>query len=329
MVPQALRQDNNYLADGRIPFTTTLDLEDSMTSRRSFLQLLGTGLVTPLAVNATAWQGGGAPAAKAIDVFRRFGGTLGLQLYSLRHQMEKDVPGTLTMVRDWGLTEVETAGYYGGTAAAFAEQLKRANLKATSMHAGYELLRDDLKQAIADARALGATYVTTAWIPHKPPFTREDIETAAKHFTAWGRTVKNEGLRFMYHLHGYEFAPAPEGTLLDFLLGATPADAVDYEMDVFWVVRGGGDPVALFRKYKGRFPALHLKDMAKGTATGDLTGGAPDNTNVPLGTGMIDYPSVLRAAREAGSTLFYIEDENENVVAQVPQTLRYLGGLSL
>ena len=304
-----------------------------MTSRRTFVYVLGAGLVTACATKSDtpSARGAAAPAANtdAGQAFKAFGDTLGLQLYSLRHQMEKDVPGTLELVREWGFTEVETAGYYGRTATAFAAELKRAGLKATSMHAGYDMLRDNLKQAVADAKALGATYVTTAWISHKAPFRREDAERAAAHFTEWGRALKAEGLRFMYHLHGYEFAPGPNGTLLDLILQKTPADVVQYEMDVFWVVRGGGDPVALLRQHKGRFLALHLKDMAKGTATGDFSGGAPDNTNVPLGTGMIDYAAVIRAARESGTKLFYIEDENENVLAQVPQTLRYLGGLKL
>lgn len=300
-----------------------------MTSRRSFLHLLGAGLMTPFVPLTGLGQVGAAPAAKAVQLFGRFGGVLGLQLYSLRHQMEKDVPGTLKMVRDWGLSEVETAGYYGRTAAAFAEELKRANLTVKSMHAGYDPLRDNLKQVVSDAKALGATWVTTAWIPHKAPFKIDDIERAAAHFTEWGRALKNEGLGFMYHLHGYEFAPGPKGTFLDTLLQGTPTDAVHYEMDVFWVVRGGGDPVALLKQHKGRFPALHLKDMAKGTATNDRTGAAPDETNVPLGTGMIDYPAVLKAARDAGTKLFYIEDEHKNVVQQVPQTLQYLGNLTL
>ena len=302
-----------------------------MTSRRSFLHMLGAGLMTPFAFQSGSKSpvSNSASVAKAVKNFATFDGLLGLQLYSLRHQMEKDVPGTLAMVRDWGLREVETAGYYGRTAAQFAEELKRANLKVTSMHAGYDQLRDNLKQAVADAKALGATYVTTAWISHQPPFKLEHAERAAKDFTQWGRALKNDGLRFMYHPHGYEFATGPHGTLLDTLLQTTPADAVHYEMDVFWVVRGGGDPVAILQRYKGRFPALHLKDMARGTPTGDLSGQAPDTTNVPLGTGMIDYRAVLRTARDSGSKLFYIEDENENVVAQVPQTLRYLGDLSL
>jgi sugar phosphate isomerase/epimerase len=243
--------------------------------------------------------------------------------------MEKDVPGTLELVRGWGLTEVETADYYGRTAVQFAEELKRHGLSAKSMHAGYELLRDKMAAAVSDAKALGVTYVTTAWIPHKDRFTREDAERAAKDFTDWGRALKAEGLRFMYHLHGYEFAPGPKGTLLDTIVQNTPADTVQFEMDVFWVVRGGGDPAALLKQHKGRFAALHLKDMAKGTATGDFSGAASNNANVPLGTGMIDYRAVLRAARDSGTTLYYIEDESDKVVAQVPETLRYLAGLTI
>ncbi len=302
-----------------------------MTTRRSFLHVLGAGLMMPFPFNTETWatQEIDAPGVKAVQMFRGFGGVLGLQLYSLRNQMEKDVRGTLAIVRGWGLSEVETAGYYGRTAAEFAEELKRANLTAKSMHAGYELLRDNLKQAVADAKALGVTYVTVAWIPHDGDFTREHAERAAGHFSEWGRALKNEGFGFMYHLHGYEFAPGPKGTLLDLVLDKTPADAVHLEMDVFWVVRGGGDPAALLNQHTGRFAALHVKDMAKGTATGDFTGQAPQSLNVPLGTGMIDYRAVLRAARASGTKLFYIEDESEKVVEQVPETLRYLGALTL
>jgi sugar phosphate isomerase/epimerase len=306
-------------------------LEVSMTSRRGFLHLIGTGLIAPglLDSRVLARQGGAAPGAKASAVFKKAGGVLGIQLYSLRQRMEKDVPGALALVRDWGLTEVETAGYYGRTAAQFAEELKRHGLAAKSMHAGYELLRDKMPQVVSDAKALGVSHVTVAWIPHEKTFTRGDAERAAKHFTEWGRALKGEGLRFMYHLHGYEFAPGPNGTLLDLIYQNTPADAVQFEMDVFWVVRGGGDPAAILTQHKGRYAALHLKDMAKGTKTGDFTGGVPDNnTNVPLGTGMIDYGAVLRAARESGTTLYYIEDESDKVVEQVPQTLTYLAGVT-
>ena len=288
-----------------------------MRSRRAFLQLLA---ALPLSASRAARK----PGADAVKAFTSWGGVLGLQLYSLRREMERDVRDALSRVHAWGITEVETAGFYGRTAAAFADELKRAQLKATSMHAGYEQLRDDRKQIIADARALGARYVATAWIPHQQAFSLADAQRAAGHFREWGRALAGEGLRFMYHLHGYELASAPTGTLLDLLLETTPADAVSYQMDVFWVVRGGGDPLAILRRYPGRFASLHLKDMARGTPVGDLSGGAPDNSNVALGTGMIDYRAVLRAAREAGATLYYLEDESDRVLEQIPRSLAFL-----
>lgn len=298
-----------------------------MTSRRSLLRLLGAGLVAPSAIrNGTASAAGrSSPGAKAVKIFQSFGGVLGLQLYSLRRQLERDLRGALALVRDWGLSEVETAGFHGRSAAAFAEELKRARLSAISMHAGYDQLRTDLKQVVADARALGARYAATAWIPHEQPFRREHAERAAAHFSEWGRTLANEGLTFMYHLHGYELAASAQGTLLEALLESTAPKWVKYQMDVFWVVRGGGDPVSILQRYQGRFVSLHLKDMAEGTPTGDLRGQAPENTSVPLGTGMIDYPAVLRAARDTGVKLYYVEDESEKVLEQVPRSLAYLG----
>lgn len=288
-----------------------------MRSRRAFLQLIA---AVPLSASQTVRQ----PGAAAAKAFASWGGVLGLQLYSLRRQLERDVRAALSRVRGWGLTEVETAGFHGRTAAAFADELKRAHLNATSMHAGYEQLRDDRKQVVADAKALGARYVATAWIPHQGAFSLADAERAAAHFREWGRALEGEGLRFMYHLHGYEMARASAGTLADVLLETTPPSVVSYQMDVFWVVRGGGDPAALLRRYPGRFASLHLKDMAQGTALGDLSGGAPENSNVALGTGMIDYRAVLRAAREAGATLYYLEDESEKVLEQVPRSLGFL-----
>ena len=97
-------------------------------------------------------------------------------------------------------------------------------------------------------------------------------------------------------MHGYEFGTSPDGTLLDTLMKQSPQKDVAFQMDVFWVMRGGGNPAALLTKYPGRFQLMHLKDIAKGTALGDPTGWAPDETSVPLGQGQVDWPAVLKAA---------------------------------
>ena len=125
-----------------------------------------------------------------------------------------------------------------------------------------------------------------AWIPHGKLLTEADVDKAAPLFTKAGEACKAAGLTFMYHTHGYEFVPGPGGTLFDTLASRTDPSVVKFEMDVFWVVRGGGQPLQLLERYSGRVAATHVKDMRKGTPTGDATGSAPEETNVVVGTGV-------------------------------------------
>lgn len=295
-----------------------------MTSRREFLTIAGTGLVGS---TASGRARASAFAQEPERLRHPLNGTLGVQLYSFRHQLDKDVAGTIAKVRALGFRDVEIYSLHKMTATAFADLLKRHNLRCASFHMSYEQCRDNLSAVIADAKTLSVEYVTVAWIPHKT-FDRATCLKAAKDFTEWGKTLRGYDLKFAYHLHGYEFHTSTEGTLLDTLMANTPKELVDYEMDVFWVTHGGGDPAALLRRYEGRFRLMHLKDMAKGTK-GDLTGQAPDATNVPLGTGAIDWPSVLRAAEDTGVKYYYIEDEHPDAMKQVPISLKYLAGLKL
>jgi sugar phosphate isomerase/epimerase len=253
-------------------------------------------------------------------------GVLGLELYTVRHLLEKDVPGTLKLVQDWGFEDVEGGGWYGGTAAEFKTLIGKYGLRMQSMLTGYEKLRDDLPSVIKDAKDVGATYVGTAWIPHQGPVTRQHIDQASTDFAKSAKALAAEGLQFHYHVHGYEFQPSADGTLLDTLVKQSPSE-VAFEMDVFWVARGGGNPAELLTKYPGRFLLMHLKDIAKGTTLGDPTGTAPDETSVPLGQGQIDWPAVVKAAKASGTKMFYIEDEHPKAEDQVPVTLKYLAGL--
>jgi sugar phosphate isomerase/epimerase len=148
-------------------------------------------------------------------------------------------------------------------------------------------------------------------------------------FTQAGRALRDAGLRFLYHVHGYEFQPGPDGTLFDALAMQTQSGVVDFQMDVFWVVHGGGSPVDLFAKYPNRFPSTHLKDLRKGIKVGDPSGSAPDDTSVPLGQGLVDIPGVLRAANQAGVKLHFIEDEHPQSEQQIPRSLEYLASLTL
>lgn len=296
-----------------------------MTSRRAFLQTLGSGLAVAAPLAARQSSSSAAPFPRPVA------GPIGLQLYSLRHLFQKgDVSGTLTMIRNWGFSVVEGGATEGMSTAEFATLLKKHGLRAVGTGGDYGKMRDGgVDAVIADANTLGAESVMTAWIPHQDRFTLADARRAADHFNAWGKRFQAAGLRFAYHLHGYEFLESPDGTLFDTIATHTDPALVSFEMDVFWVTRGGADPVELLTKYAGRFPLTHLKDIRKGTRLGDSTGGAPDETSVPLGQGMIDWPAVLRAADKQGTKYHFIEDEHPDAEKQIPQTLRYLSTISL
>jgi len=251
----------------------------------------------------------------------------GVQLYSFREAFKTDVPGTLKRVHDLGFRDVELAGTYGLTAARFRQLLDSVGLHASSMHVGYEQFRDSLPQVLADAKTLGVRYLGTAWIPHPDgPISVALAREAAANFNKWGRAARAKGFQFFYHVHGYEFVRGDKGVLpMDVLMRETDPVAVKYEMDVFWATLPGNNPVALLKKYSGRWRLMHLKDMKKGVATNVMTGSAnPDSAEVPVGTGQIDYRAVLRAAKQVGVVKFYLEDETKDPFATVPQSINWL-----
>jgi sugar phosphate isomerase/epimerase len=143
-------------------------------------------------------------------------------------------------------------------------------------------------------------------------------------FNKAGEALAKHGLKFYYHIHGYEFQPKDGGTLFDVMMKETKPEFVNYQMDVFWAVHPGQNPVKLFEKYGSRCVMTHLKDMKKGTPTGLLTGGSDPNNDVAIGTGQIDFPPILKAAKQAGVKWHFLEDESAAVEQQIPQTLRYL-----
>jgi sugar phosphate isomerase/epimerase len=257
------------------------------------------------------------------------GGRLGLELYSVRNELKKDLAGTLKMVRDWGFEEVELAGFPAMKAEDAAAALRTAGLRAVSAFVDYDKFRGDFAGVVRDARALGNEYLICGWIPHQKLLTRADVDKAIASFNQWGAAAAREKLRLGYHIHGYEFQASPDGTLLDTLVKNTDPQHVDYEMDIFWVVRGGGDPVALLNQYGSRIRLVHLKDMQRGTPTNDPTGQAPDEASVTLGTGTIDVPGVLKAATKARVKWYFVEDEHPEAVKQIPQSLEYLQRLKI
>jgi sugar phosphate isomerase/epimerase len=252
---------------------------------------------------------------------------IGLQLYSLRAQFGKDVPGTLEQVRSFGIKYVETHSTYGLTPEKFRVELDSKGLKAIAGHFAYERCRDDIEGVARDAKILGEEYVGCAWIPHKDPFDEKTCREAIMVFNRAGEALAKHGLKFFYHTHGYEFLPYGKGTLFDQMMAETKPQFVHYEMDVFWIVHPGQDPVKLLEKYGSRFELMHIKDMKKGTPTGLFTGHADVSSNVTLGTGTLDWPGIFKAAKKAGVKWYFIEDESAVSVQQIPESLKFLNGL--
>jgi sugar phosphate isomerase/epimerase len=253
---------------------------------------------------------------------------IGLELYSLRDYFKTDVPGTLAYVKSLGITEIEVAGTYGMKTEDFKTELDKAGLKPYSTLLDFNLFRDSLDKVIATCKALNIKYAGTAWIPHVGnKFEREDADKAIKVFNKAGETLAKVGIHFYYHCHGFEFKSSEEGTLFDYMVQKTTPENVSYECDVYWAFHGGQDPVLLLKKHKGRFLALHIKDMKIGQETGELTGRTLLSSDVAVGTGQLDFKKILRVAIQTGVKFYYIEDENAEVKQHLPISLRYLKSL--
>lgn len=254
---------------------------------------------------------------------------LGIAPYTFRKSFPNGVAATLDTIKMMGFTEIE-----GGGGRISPEEYKKLcderGISIPSTGAGYEQLvrsPESLDSIISRAKIFGAKYVMCSWVPHQNGvFTFENAKKAVEDFNKAGKVLKENGLILCYHAHGYEFQPYENGTLLDYIFKNTNPDYVSFEMDIFWIQFGGGDPVALLKKYGNRWKLIHLKDMKKGTKK-DLTGLTGGESNVPFGEGEIDIPGILREANKIGIKHFFIEDESDHVITQVPQSIAYLKSL--
>ncbi|MEO6526600.1 MAG: sugar phosphate isomerase/epimerase [Gemmatimonadaceae bacterium] len=276
---------------------------------------------------STGSSSASASSAGNVSRIRTQGAPLGVQLWTFREQAKTDPAAMLAMVRRMGLTHVETAGSYGMTPEKLAEALKTAGLRATSMHVGYEEFKKNPQTVIANAKALGATYVGMAWYPHQGAFTEADARKAIVDFNAFGRTMKDAGLTFFYHNHGYEPVSFGNGTLLDLIIRETDPNLVKFELDVLWAFLPGVDPAALIKKYPGRVKLMHIKDMKPGLARGSLSGGLPAEQQAVIGQGQVNWAELLSAAEKDGVELYYLEDETPDPVNNVPPSLAHLQAL--
>lgn len=252
---------------------------------------------------------------------------LGVESYTYRAWFPKDITATLDTIKALGFTEMEGGAPKGMTPEEFRKQCNDRGIKITATGAGYDQIVKDPEAVVKQAKALGASFVMVAWIPHdKTSFTFENAQKAAEDFNRVGKIMKENGLTFCYHDHGYEFRPYQDGTLFDYIVQHTDPKYVSFEMDLLWTLHGGADPLKLLNKYGDRWKLMHLKDLKKGI-TGDGSGGTPPENDVVLGQGQLDMPAILKAAKKVGIKHYFIEDESNHEDVQVAQSIAYLKSL--
>ncbi|CAH0244757.1 Inosose dehydratase [Pedobacter sp. Bi27] len=236
--------------------------------------------------------------------------SVGLQLYSLRDELPKDVKGTIAKVAKAGFKEVETYGFsikdqfWGLTPAEFKKLLDDNGLTAPSGHYGLgSYLTDgnteELKAAIAAAKVLGSEYVTIPWLDESIRKSADDYKKIAVKINEAGKLAKEAGIRLAYHNHNFEFDKQGDTTGYEILLKGTDKNLVDFELDLYWVVRSGNDPIKLFKENPGRFTMWHVKDMDK----------ANPALNAEVGTGSINFKPIFADAKLSGMKHFFIEHE--------------------
>jgi sugar phosphate isomerase/epimerase len=248
----------------------------------------------------------------------------GLQLYSMREQFKKDVPGTLKKISQWNIREIEGGGTYGLPLEEYKKMLSDNKLVMVSVGADFEQLKTNPQAAVDEAKRFNAKYVVCFWIPHDGNnFDISNIKEAVQVFNAAGKKLKENGISLCYHAHGFEFRPYEGGTLFDYLVKNTNPEYFNFEMDVFWVKHPGQDPVALLKKYPNRFPLMHLKDRKPGTE-GNQNGNADVESNVVLGTGDVGIADIIKQGRKSGVKHYFIEDESSRCETQIPESLKFL-----
>ena len=247
----------------------------------------------------------------------------GVVSFTFRNDFSKDVPGTLDYIKQMGISNIEFSNLFGKTAAEMRALLDARGMVCTSYGVYYDALTNKTDAVIRDAKTLGAEFVRVGMIPHKGEFTVQQAEAAVKDFNRVGQKLKENGIEFSYHNHGYDFTPYEKGTLYDYLIQNTNPDYVSFELDILWVHQFGQDPVAYLKKYPNRFRMMHVKDLKKGLPVGLDVKTSPEN-DVPLGSGQIDIKKILKQAKKSSVMYYYLEDENSNARAQVPLSLAYL-----
>ncbi len=249
---------------------------------------------------------------------------LGMVSYTYRQSLQKDVATTLDSLKIMKVYDMEFSSLFGKKATEIRKLLDERGMYCSSFGVSYQDALTKADEVASNAKTLGAKFVRVAWIPHEGPFTKELADKTITDFSIIGKNLKeNYGLEFCYHNHGFEFAPYEGGTFFDYMAKNTDPKFVNFEMDILWTFFPGIDPAKLLEKYPNRFKLMHVKDLKKGVI-GNLSGGTSSENDVALGTGQLNLPAIMKAAKKAKIQHYYIEDESSLHAIQVPESIKYL-----
>jgi sugar phosphate isomerase/epimerase len=241
-----------------------------------------------------------ATAAAATPSLSAFG----IQLYTLRDDMPKDPKGILKQVAGMGYKQIESyehdklGMFWGMSNLDFKKYLDELGLTIVSSHCD---TKKDFEKKAAQAAEIGMKYLLSPWVG--PQKKMDDWKKIAEEFNRLGSICQKAGIRFAYHNHDYSFVPLEGQIPQDYLMANTDPAVVDYEMDMYWVVTGGADPIAYLQKYPNRFRLCHIKDRIKGAPPSEK------EASCDLGTGSIDFSKLLKVASDNGMQYYIVEQE--------------------
>lgn len=269
----------------------------SALSRREVIRLLAAGVAGSALMPTLAR----AAAGERI-------GQIGLQLYTVRSALAKDIEGTIAAVAAAGVTELEFAGYYNKTPAWWSALLAAHRLTAPATHEALPITDDGWTAIFDRAKGMGHEIVIVPFVGNNYRGTRDNWMRLADRLNTGASQAKAAGLQFAYHNHDFEFAPVGDTTGYDILTSNTDASLVKLELDLYWAVKAGRDPLDIMTTHKGRVICCHVKDASA----------APERKMLDVGAGTIDFKMLLDKGRKLGLKHWFIEhDQPVDALASV------------
>lgn len=251
---------------------------------------------------------------------------IGLQLYSIREDMEKDMDSALRQVKEMGYDCVEFAGYFGHSAEEVKAMLDKYGLECVSVHQAPQLFVDEGQKAVDYIKTLGVKYAAVPWYEKDKLAGSPEWDNTVKMFTDVAELLKKNGIKMMYHNHDFEFNKVDGKFILDWIYDTIPQDLIEPEVDTCWVHYAGYNPAEYLLKYSGRINIVHLKDFACNNLGGgpvyalidedgnEKKGSKEDNGFEfrPVGHGIQDIPSIIEASEKAGASVLIVEQDQSN-----------------